>query len=61
MVTIEKHLEDVGIYAMETVKAVRSWLGRGWLILADEKWKAVLVTNRRKKNIVQVGSVDIRY
>lgn len=57
VVVTTKYPEDVTIYAMEMVKAVKSWLEGSWLALADEKSEVVL-TNRKKKSTVKM-SVDI--
>lgn len=42
--------EDVEIYANYMMRAVKIWLEKAGLALADEKTEVVLITNRRKKN-----------
>ena len=54
VVVAAKHPEDVEVYATETVRAVKSWLEKAGLTLADAKTEAVLITKRRKNNTVKV-------
>lgn len=50
--------ENVKIYSTETIRVVKSWLvtlvRRKLVTLGDAKTEAVLVGNRRKKNIVKI-------
>lgn len=56
---IAKNLVDVEVYAMESVRAVKSWLKRSGLTLVDGGPESVLITKPKKKNTVTVGGYTV--
>lgn len=54
-IVTSRYSEEVEVYATEIVRAVKSWLERIGLTLADAKMEAGLITTRKKMNTVEVG------
>ena len=54
VVVVAKQPEDVEMYANETISAIKAWLEMVQLDLAEQKTEAVLITNRRKRNTINI-------
>ena len=57
-----RFLDEVEMYANDTIRIIKDWLQKTGLELADHKTEAVLISSRRKKESVniKVGTADIR-
>lgn len=54
VVVVAKHLDEVEMYARESIKQIKEWLDRAGLELAEHKTEAVLISSRKKLEVAKV-------